>query len=201
MGISRHLGRPEGLTGRLMMAGMNQKYAPVSRWGLSHLQLRSDMRVLDVGCGGGGNLKRLAALCPAGQVTGIDISVDCVKRSQQVVAGNRRCEVQLASVENIPCPADSFDAVTAVEAHYYWPCAYRALREIRRVLRPGGTAMAACCHSDPEGLFGRLGSALQVCTPAKLEETFLQAGFTDVTVDTTHGSWVCVTGKKPAPAC
>ena len=56
--------KPVGLGGKIMVAMMNLGHSPVARWGLRFLKLAPDARVLDCGCGGGANIKRLLKKCP-----------------------------------------------------------------------------------------------------------------------------------------
>jgi len=51
--------KPVGLGGKLMVAMMNLGHSPVARWGLQFLNAAPDAKVLDCGCGGGANMKRL----------------------------------------------------------------------------------------------------------------------------------------------
>ena len=51
--------KPVGLGGKIMVAMMNLGHSAVARWGLQFLELAPDARVLDCGCGGGANMKRL----------------------------------------------------------------------------------------------------------------------------------------------
>ena len=67
--------KPVGFGGKIMVAMMNLGHSPVARWGLRFLKLAPDARVLDCGCGGGANIKRLLKKCPRGIVKGIDYSV------------------------------------------------------------------------------------------------------------------------------
>ena len=60
--------KPVGLGGKIMVAMMNLGHSPVARWGLHFLELTLDAKVLDCGCGGGANIKRLLKKCPARQV-------------------------------------------------------------------------------------------------------------------------------------
>ena len=66
--------KPVGLGGKLMVAMMNLGHTPVATWGLEFLHLSPDAKVLDCGCGGGANIKRLLKKCPEGIVKGIDYS-------------------------------------------------------------------------------------------------------------------------------
>ena len=76
--------KPVGLGGKLMVAMMNLGHGPVARWGLRFLRLAPNAKVLDCGCGGGANIKRLLKKCPHGVIKGIDyspVSVESRKRS------------------------------------------------------------------------------------------------------------------------
>ncbi|MFR3366912.1 MAG: methyltransferase domain-containing protein [Gallintestinimicrobium sp.] len=76
--------KPVGLGGKIMVAMMNLGHSPVARWGLRFLELTLDAKVLDCGCGGGANIKRLLKKCPEGIVKGIDYSPVSVEKSKKV---------------------------------------------------------------------------------------------------------------------
>ena len=80
--------KPVGFAGKLMVAMMNLGHSPVARWGLQFLELAPDAKVLDCGCGGGANIKRLLKKCPQGVVKGIDYSPVSVEKSKKV---NEEC--------------------------------------------------------------------------------------------------------------
>ena len=66
---------PVGLGGKLMAKGMNSgTHAKLAVWGLRHLSIAPDAKILDAGCGGGANVKRLLEAAPKGQGTGLDYS-------------------------------------------------------------------------------------------------------------------------------
>ena len=54
-----------------MLARMNESHAPVTAWALSHAHPAPDAAVLDIGCGGGATLRRLAELAPQGTPAGL----------------------------------------------------------------------------------------------------------------------------------
>ena len=125
--------KPVGLGGKIMVAMMNLGHSPVARWGLRFLELTLDAKVLDCGCGGGANIKRLLKKCPEGIVKGIDYSPVSVEKSKKVndaAIAEGRCAVLQGSVANMIFADDWFDAVTAFETVYFWPDLPRCFREV-----------------------------------------------------------------------
>ena len=111
-------------------------------------------------------------------------------------------DVRQASVEKLPFAEGTFDVVTAVETHYYWPDRPAAMREILRVLKPGGTPMILAevyrsgRFDGPARVVMRLlgGDCL---TADAHRESFAQAGYTDCQVFPERRGWICATGGKP----
>ena len=147
--------RPAGLGGKLMVRMMNVGHRALARWGLRFLLLSADAKVLDCGCGGGANIRTLLKKCPQGIVKGVDISdvsVTTARRVNRSAIADGRCAVWQGSVDELIFAADWFDAVTAFETVYFWPDLPKSFREIRRVLRPGGTLLICNeCSGDAPG--------------------------------------------------
>src|SRR5271169_2734542 len=84
---------PTGHCGRLVATKMNREHEALTVWGLTKIKIGSDYFVLDVGCGGGKTVSRLAELAPQGKVFGIDYSHDMVNFSRKInkmlIAQNR----------------------------------------------------------------------------------------------------------------
>ena len=68
----------------MILNSMNSGHTPISKWGLSHFEWKLDTAALDIGCGGGMNVKRMLEFCPQGKTVGIDISDESVRKSKQV---------------------------------------------------------------------------------------------------------------------
>ena len=115
---------PTGPDGRLIAARMNRHHAKLTQWGLSKVTVGADFVVLDVGCGGGKTLSRLAKLAPKGKIYGLDYSVEMVKFSQEInkaLIAQKRVEVIEGSVDKMAFTDGFFDLVTAFETYYFWP--------------------------------------------------------------------------------
>ena len=97
--------------------------------------------MLDVGCGGGKPISRLAQLAVLGKVFGIDYSADMVEYSRKLnkkLIAENRVETHDGSVEKTGFHDNFFDLVTAIETYYFWPRLPDALQEIKRVLKTDG---------------------------------------------------------------
>jgi SAM-dependent methyltransferase len=133
--------KPTKWVGRLFLRAMNQGHSGLTDWGLPHVVIRNNFSILNVGCGGGKTVGKLAAIATHGRVCGIDyaegsVAASWAHNSEVIKAG--RVAIQKGSVSKLPFADNSFDLVTAVETQYYWPDLIRDMREILRVLKPGG---------------------------------------------------------------
>ena len=139
MGFFDNMRKPKGKLGNIQLKSMNKEHTPVSLWGLKHLDIKQDDIILDVGCGGGINLNRMAQ--KAKKVYGIDYSEESVKLSREVneeLIREGRVEVLEGNVQSLPFEDNTFDVVTAFETVYFWPDIEKCFGEVRRVLKPDG---------------------------------------------------------------
>jgi SAM-dependent methyltransferase len=91
-------------------------------------------QILDVGCGTGANLKMLAQF---GDAQGVDVSSDAVAFCRERGLEN----VKLGAAESLPYEDNEFDLVTALDVVEHMDDDLAGLREMRRVLRPGGRVL------------------------------------------------------------
>ena len=205
--VFRQVRTPSGPLGRRMVRAMNLGHSSMTDWGLQQLSVPRNASILDVGCGGGRTINRLATLAPEGKVFGLDYSAASVAVSsdtnaQEIAAG--RVQIQQGSVAALPFSDRTFDIVTAVETHYYWPDLPANTREIFRVLKPGGTfaLIAETYRGGPlRFLYGIVMPLLRAAflSDAEHRNLLTQAGFTEVETKHVPGkNWICATGRKPA---
>jgi ubiquinone/menaquinone biosynthesis C-methylase UbiE len=90
--------------------------------------------VLDVGCGSGRLLRAAHARWPAARLFGVDPSEGMVEAGRQLTPA----EMYVTGAESIPLPDASIDLAFSTIAFHHWADQARGLREVARVLRPGG---------------------------------------------------------------
>jgi len=96
-------------------------------------------RLLEVGCGPGVMLADLLAM--GFEVRAVDVSAEMIRRAEQRISGHplaKRCRLGVGDVERLEFGEGAFDAVLAMGVLEYLPTRDVALREMVRVLKPGG---------------------------------------------------------------
>ena len=148
----------------------------------------------------------MAAIATEGRLFGIDYSmgsVDASRATNAKLIRTGRVEIRQAAVSQLPFPDATFDLVTAVETHYYWPDLPKDMQEVRRVVKPGGM-LILIAESYKGGRHDLVqGLAMIALRAARLSaeehrELFAAAGFADVQVfEDRNRGWICVTGRRP----
>jgi ubiquinone/menaquinone biosynthesis C-methylase UbiE len=187
---------------------MNARHSKVTDWGLAHISAETQYTILDVGCGGGRTVSKLAASATEGKVYGVDYSEESVAVSARTNArwiAMGRVELRHGSVSELPFADGMFDLVTAVETHFWWPDLPAGMREIFRVLKGGGKLIIIAeiykgANTTIAKLLEKYASraGMTLLSVDEHRELFAQAGFADVQVIAERNKgWICGVGRKP----
>lgn len=202
--------KPSRWVGRLFARLMNKSHSDLTDWGLSHVAVGEGFNILDVGCGGGRTVGKLAQMARAGTVHGIDYAAGSVVESRannrQLIADGR-VHIEYGSVSKLPFADGTFDLATAIETQYYWPNLPGDMREIWRVLKPGGKLLIIAENYKGGRLDWLEGPLMKFIlrssrlTPDDQGALFTGAGYEAVQIVEEPGKgWICVVGTKPSPA-
>ena len=145
---------------------------------------RTDLQLLDCGCGTGANL---AMLGRHGRAFGFDLTA----RGLQFAKGHGLDSVVRASIGAIPFPDASFDIVTSFDVLYGLPDEIEraAGREMARVLKPGGKLLVTSAAFDLlRGGHGTFTNEVRRYTTSSLAGFFTTAGLDVVRVSYTHAT-------------
>jgi SAM-dependent methyltransferase len=118
--------------------GMEKGHRPVGEQAIELMEIPAAARVLDAGCGSGWATRLMATKATAGRVVGIDIADEMVKLARETSSSFSNIEFQVASAEKLPFSDAEFSHAFSMESLYYYADMPAALREIKRVLKPGG---------------------------------------------------------------
>jgi ubiquinone/menaquinone biosynthesis C-methylase UbiE len=200
--------KPSGWLGRFNLWRMNSSHSKLTDWGLRHISIDTHDTILDVDCGGGRTVAKLADIAKQGKVYGIDHSSESVAASRKYVAQYitlGRVEILHGSVSQLPFPNNMFDLVTAVETHFWWPNLPGDMREVFRVLKPGGTLVfiaeiykgaSTTAAKFAEKYASHAGMTL--LSVDEHRELFTNAGYSSVQViEERDKAWICALGRKP----
>lgn len=194
--------RPEGIGGKIVVHMMNTGHSSMAEWGFTHIKIQSEDVCLDIGCGGGANIRKLLEKSPYGRVVGIDYSEISVEKSRKInKAGieSKRCEILQGDVMKLPFRDKTFDVITAFETIYFWPDISEAFKKVYKILKIGGTFMI-CNESNGENpkdeKWTKIIQGMKIYNSEQIEKSLEDAGFRGVKVDKTKKGWICVVVKK-----
>ena len=194
--------KPKGIGGKIMVHMMKTGHSSMAEWGFTHMEIQSDNVCLDIGCGGGANVRKLLEKSPYGRVVGIDhseISVEKSKKINKAGIESKRCEILQGDVMKLPFRGETFDVITAFETIYFWPDISEAFKKVYKILKIGGTFMI-CNESNGENpkdeKWTKIIQGMKIYNSEQIEKSLEDAGFRGVKVDKTKKGWICVVVKK-----
>ena len=194
-------GSPKGRMGKIMVKGMNKGHTPVSKWGISHIPSKDYKSLLDIGCGGGINLKRFEKKYPSARIYGLDASEVSVAHSRKVnqkAVKAGRIRVYHGKAGKLPFLNNRMSLVTAFETIYFWPDLLLCFKEVYRVLEAEGVFVIVNELGDNNARAKKWTDILDnmvMHEEGELRETLLKAGFQQIRV-IRKGPWICVVSEK-----
>lgn len=163
---------------------MESHHSDITEQTIALMDLKPTDRVLDLGCGTGWASRRLARIVSTGEVVGVDVADEMLRRAEQASAGIRNVRYLWGSAENIPAKDNTFTRVLSVESFYYYADQGRALDEVRRVMAPGGRLFILInLYKDNDYSLrwvDELKVPVQVRSSAEYKELLKQHGFKNV---------------------
>ncbi|MBS7576618.1 MULTISPECIES: class I SAM-dependent methyltransferase [unclassified Enterococcus] len=138
--IAQQFANPSGFGGKIITAIMNQQNMPMYEATIAFLSPKINDEILDIGCGSGLVLNKLAKQYDI-KLVGIDISPSILKiamRRNKLFVAKGRLSFQHGDILALKFPAKSFDKIYSINVSYFWDDLAPNFKEIKRVLKAKG---------------------------------------------------------------
>jgi len=143
--LAAQLRNPHGMMARKLAERMNIANRDMYEGVWKALELGTGMHVLEIGFGNGNYFRALLGQAKDLKLHGLDMSKDMVveatTRNKDVIAAGS-LKLGQGTSDHMPFPDAQFDRIFCINVIYFWDDPALHLREIRRVLKPGGTFTA-----------------------------------------------------------
>ena len=189
--MAKQFGRPRGWFGRRFMGKvLNHGNKSMLDAAVEGLQPKEGEQIIDVGFGGGYALDRVRERVAPARPVGVEISLPMIE------AGRERwgdaVELHRADVIAMPFAEAVADAVLSVNTIYFWPEPHAALREIRRVLKPGGRLVLGVRRKSIMCLSPLTWFGFRLYSVRQVEELLRGAGFSAQVQEKVKGELIVV---------
>ena len=153
---------------------MEDHHSDITDQTIALMDLKPGERVLDLGCGTGWASRRLARMVTAGEVVGLDVADEMLRRAEETSREFGNVRFSWGSAESIPFGDDSFTKILSVESFYYYADQGKALDELRRVMAPGGRLFILINLYKDNHYSLRWVSELKVAVQARSEAEYIE---------------------------
>jgi ubiquinone/menaquinone biosynthesis C-methylase UbiE len=186
--------KPTGLFGRILARGMAWGHRDFYKNTAKVLSLKHDDKYLEIGFGSGLFIKKYASHVK--KIAGLDYSEDMVNLASSInenLIKSGKAEFRQGNVSSLPWENDEFSAVAGIETFFYWPEPVASLKEIYRVLAPGGRLVIEMAYNRDDGLdhakhIEKLN--LHLYSADEMAEMFEESEFSDIVTTYYRAFWV-----------
>ena len=184
---------PRGFVGRILLMSMNLGHKSIYKNMAKSLELRGEDDLLEVACGNGYFIKNYALHVHS--VAGLDLSELCIKlatkkNKERIIAGS--AEFVLGEATRLPWEDNKFSVATSMSSFLLFskPVALESLKEMCRVLRPGGRVVICIELNAEDGKdhskdIKRYG--IKLWTEDDVRDVLKEAGFSEIVITYVKG--------------
>lgn len=193
--------KPKGFLGKVVVRMMNIGHKKCAEWGFSNIPTKNYETILDIGCGGGANVKRFIKKYPEAHVYAVDYSNISVKETTKLNSKsikNGKLKVLQANISKLPFDDNQFDLVSAFETIYFWPNLLENFKEVYRTIKPKGIFIIVNGVNQLDEYSRKWVENIEemkIYNREELEYFFKNVGFKNITTFIDK-KWIFISGEK-----
>jgi len=186
--------KPTGFFGKVLARGMALGHRGFYKNTAEVLNLQPDDKYLEIGFGSGFFIKKYAS--HVSSITGLDYSKDMVKLASSVnkdLVKSGKAEFLQGNVANLPWGNNEFSVVVGIETFFFWSDPQISLKEIFRVLVPGGRLVLEMAYNKDDGRDHTKQIQkynLKLYSAEEMRKLLIESGFSEVHIEYYRSLWI-----------
>jgi len=186
--------KPTGFFGKLLARGMAWGHRSFYENTAKVLNLKEDDKYLEIGFGSGFFIKKYAS--HVSSIAGLDSSNDMVKLASSInenLVASGRAEFRQGDVSTLPWGNNEFSVVVGIETFFFWSDPHVGLKEIFRVLIPGGRLVLEMAYNKDDGRDHTKEIEkhnLKLYSGEEMKKLLKKSGFSDIDIIYYRSLWI-----------
>ncbi|MHA2431453.1 MAG: class I SAM-dependent methyltransferase [Promethearchaeota archaeon] len=190
--------KPTGFFGKILAKGMARGHKEFYKNTLKAINPKKDDKYLEIGFGSGIFINKY--MSHVSKIAGLDYSEDMVKLASDInrkLVESGKAEFKQGYASSFPWPDNEFTVVAAIEVFFFLDETEKTLKEIFRILKPGGRLIIEMSFNKDDGVDHKRHIKkmnLKLYSGDEMKKLLKKAGFNDITIEFFKAFWIPIKG-------